>query len=305
MTTTPMSTLLGDLTDWVCADDPVYAPVLRAHLSRMDGVFQDRATQFFSRYKSFIESTGRPIEFGLECFKTLRASVQEERVAFLRTGRYSNTSFADVNRAVYDNPAVMVAYMHGLVFAQFFWPEQYRRFSYFCDHLAEYRPNVQRYLEIGGGHGLYLSEALRVLRPDTTFDLVDISTSSMELAKGIVADSRVHYHLADVFDFPEDRRYDFITVGEVLEHLEDPRALLKKIATMLEPGGRAYISTPANAPMIDHIHLFNDAQEIRSMLDECGFVIERDVTQYAADLPEKRCKTLKVALMFAAFVRKA
>lgn len=300
-----MSALLGDVIDRICADDPAYAPTLRAHVSDMDEAFRDRATRFFNRYKTFIESTGRPLDFGLQSFKTLRANVQEERVAFLRTGRYSNTCFEDVNRAVYDNAEVMVSYMHGLVFAQFFWPEQYRRFSFYCEHLGEYRASTGSYLEIGGGHGLYLTESLRVLRPDTRFDLVDISTSSMELAEGLVADPRVHYHLTDVFALPETGQYDFITAGEILEHLEDPRALLRKIAALLAPGGHAYVTTPANAPMIDHIHLFKDAEEIRSMIEESGFVIEREVTQYAANLPEKRCKALKVALMFGAFVRKS
>jgi 2-polyprenyl-3-methyl-5-hydroxy-6-metoxy-1,4-benzoquinol methylase len=300
-----MSQLLTYITDSICGDDPKYAPTLRAHLGKMDAVFCERAESFFNRYKTYIESTGKTLDFGLECFKTLRASVQEERLEFMRTGGYSNTSFDAVNRRVYSNPEIMVAYMHGLVFAQFLWPEQYRRFSFFCEHLGDYRDGIRSYLEIGGGHGLYIREALQVLRSDTTFQLVDISSSSLELAQGILGEPRVQYHLTDIFKFPDERRYDFITVGEVLEHLERPDELLRKIHALLTPEGHAYITTPANAPMIDHIHLFNDADEIRTMLRQCGFAIEREVTQYAADLPLKRNIALKTALMFGAFVRKA
>jgi 2-polyprenyl-3-methyl-5-hydroxy-6-metoxy-1,4-benzoquinol methylase len=300
-----VSDVLTEIAGRICGDDPKYAPTLSTHLAKMDDEFRTRAQEFFDRYKAFLESDGKTLDFGLECFKRLRANVQEERFKFLRTGKYANESFADVNRAVYGNPEIMQSYMHGLAFAQFLWPEQYRRFSFFCEHLDDYRDSVRAYLEVGGGHGLYVMEAVRRFREGTRFDVVDISTSSLELAGGIAKDPRIHYHLTDILEFPETDRYDFITMGEVLEHVERPRELLAKVRGLLAPDGHAYITTPANAPMVDHIHLFRSADEIRAMLRECGFDIEREVTQFAADLPVERCIALKTPLMFGAFVRKA
>ena len=106
----------------------------------------------------------------------------------------------------------------------------------------------------------------------------------------------------DIFDLPEDTTYDFITMGEVLEHVEQPRDLLLRVHSLLSPEGRAYITTPANAPTRDHIYLFNSAAEIRDMLNSAGLTIEREVTQFASDLPPKK---LKMPLMFAAFVKKS
>jgi len=195
--------------------------------------------------------------------------------------------------------------MHGLVFAQFFWPEQYRRFKFFCENLSGYRSGVRSYLEIGGGHGLYINEAVRVFNECACFDLVDISATSIELARGLSCEPRIRYMLKNILEFDEVRQYDFITLGEVLEHLERPQELLSKVRNLLSPGGHAFISTPANAPMVDHIYLFRNSDEIKSMLNEAGFTVEREVMQYAADLPEKRCITLKIALMFGAIVSKA
>jgi len=91
-----------------------------------------------------------------------------------------------------------------------------------------------------------------------------------------------------IFDYVPSRRYDFITIGEVLEHLEDPRAMLRRILELLAPDGRVFITTPANAPMIDHIYLFNNAGEIREMLRTCGFAIEVEASMFAEDKPAAR-----------------
>src|SRR5437773_1077380 len=81
---------------------------------------------------------------------------------------------------------------------------------------------IKNYLEIGAGHGLYLSKALEILDKETNFSVVDISHTSIELAKNFIDDSRVTYNLANIFDFKIDSLFDFITMGEVLEHVEDP-----------------------------------------------------------------------------------
>lgn len=49
----------------------------------------------------------------------------EERLAFIRKGTYSNTSFEEVEKNVYATPEVMSYHMHGLVLAQFLWFDQY------------------------------------------------------------------------------------------------------------------------------------------------------------------------------------
>jgi 2-polyprenyl-3-methyl-5-hydroxy-6-metoxy-1,4-benzoquinol methylase len=297
--------LLDYITSRIYADDPKYGATLQKHLNKVDGAFCDRAESFFRSYQQFVANQGKTLDFGLDCFRKLRANVHDLRVKFVRTGQYASRSFDDVNTLVYANADIMESYLHGLVFAQFLWPEQYCRFRFFSDYLAEYSDGVASYLEIGAGHGLYVTEAMRLLRQDTTFDLVDISASSVELAKGIAGESRIRFHLMDVFKLSEDRQYDFITMGEILEHMENPVELLAKARKLLTRTGHAYITTPANAPMMDHIYLFRDADEIRAMLRQNGFTIEREVTQFAADLPVERCIALKTALMFAAFVKKA
>jgi 2-polyprenyl-3-methyl-5-hydroxy-6-metoxy-1,4-benzoquinol methylase len=268
----------------------------------MDPIFHQRAEEFFRRYEIFIQAQGKSLQFGVDCFVQLHHSVDRQRERFLKTGRYESASFEEVNRRVYADPEVMQCHMHGLVFAQFLWPDQYRRFQFFADLLPQRAETIQRYLEIGGGHALYAAQAARVLPPGVTIDMVDISRTSLELAKGMVSDPRIQYHWMNVFDFPHGN-YDFITMGEVLEHVERPQELLEKLRRLLAPGGRGFITAPANAPMIDHIYLFRNAQEIRDMLTACGFRIECEATKYAVDISESLAERMKLPLMYAALVR--
>jgi 2-polyprenyl-3-methyl-5-hydroxy-6-metoxy-1,4-benzoquinol methylase len=289
--------------------DPRYGEEVQAFAGSMDAVYHENAEAFFARYASFMERTGRSIDFGLTCFMELRGSMEEERLHFFRTGEYSSKSFAEVNERVYNNPETMQYHMHGLVLAQFLWPDQYCRFSFFRDGLPRYREGIGRYLEVGSGHGLYLIEAMRALRPATQFDAVDISPSSMELVQGMVGDTAplhsLRFRLMDIFDLPETEPYNFITMGEVLEHIEQPLSLLRRLHQLLSPEGHAYITTPANAPTRDHIYLFNNAAEIREMFASAGFVVENEVTYYPAGMDPKKAERLKLPLMFGAFLKKA
>ena len=152
-----------------------------------------------------------------------------ERTQFLRTGRYTSSSFADVEKQIYMNPDVFEYHMHGLVFAQFFWPEQSARFKFFSTHIAANLPANGRYLEIGGGHALYVLEAINHSSLNNQFSLVDISPSSMELAKGIAGEKRIDFRLMNIFDYAPTERFEFITIGEVIEHVENPLSLLRRV----------------------------------------------------------------------------
>ena len=63
---------------------------------------------------------------------------------------------------------------------------------------------------------------------------------------------------------------------EVLEHVDDPGSLLSALRAQIQPGAPAFVSTVANMEAEDHVYLFHDAQEIRSLLLASGFVIYAD-----------------------------
>ena len=88
----------------------------------------------------------------------------------------------------------------------------------------------------------------------------------------------------------------------MLEHVEKPVALLKKIRSLLKPNGVLFLTTPANAPAIDHIYLFRNAEEIREVIYEGGFNIEKEITKFVEDVSPEMAEKLKITLMYGALL---
>ena len=95
-------------------------------------------------------------------------------------------------------------------------------------------------LDVGGGVGWTL-DALRRAEPRvTSTTVVDLDPDAGEEAR-----ARGHeYHRARFEDFQTDRRFDFIILFNIVEHVADPGAVLEKAGKLLAPGGVAVVKTP-------------------------------------------------------------
>ena len=134
--------------------------------------------------------------------------------------------------------------------------------------------------------------------------MVDISKSPIELSKQFVSGGSVNYYLKDVYEYHTNEKYDFIVMGEVLEHVEDPVALLKKLNSLLNNNGKAFISTPTNAPTIDHVYLFRNRKDVVDVIEKAGFEVDVESCIYAEDLPSETAEEMKITMMYAAFLKK-
>ena len=111
--------------------------------------------------------------------------------------------------------------------------------------------------------------------------------------------------LSDIFDYEPDISYDFITLGEVLEHVEDPDKLLLKLKSLLSENGRIYITVPTNAPAIDHIFLFKNSNEIRDLIKSVGLKIVVDNEFVSERVELERAEELCVATIYTSLIKKA
>ncbi len=274
------------------------------NLSKFDEAYFNRANDFMKRYATLLQNENKTMDYAIDCYLQMIADVNYESVQFLQTGEYTSKSFDEVNQRVYNNPQVMEYYMHGLLLSQFLWTHHYDILLYFNKIINKNAPHIQNYLEVGGGHGLYISEAIGIIGDSANYDLVDISKSSLDIAKKMINNDKVNYMLTDVFEYFPEHKYDFITMGEVLEHVEDPVSLLKKLHTLLGENGKLYITTPTNAPAIDHIYLFKNADDIRQVIYQAGFNIEDEFCIYSEDMPAEKAEKYKVSMMYAGVLTK-
>ncbi len=95
-------------------------------------------------------------------------------------------------------------------------------------------------LDIGGGSGWLLDQAKRAEPRLQVTVVVDINAAAEPGARAAGHD----FVLSRIEDFSDPRRFDLITMLNLVEHVRDPRALLEKARDSLSEKGRLLIKTP-------------------------------------------------------------
>ena len=96
-------------------------------------------------------------------------------------------------------------------------------------------------LELGLGHGLTTD---RFSRHFARHLVLDGSRSVIEQFRAQFPDSRADVRETYFEDFDTDERFDVIVMGFVLEHVDDPLAILRAFRRFLRPGGRCFVAVP-------------------------------------------------------------
>lgn len=284
--------------------NPMHGKKLKKNLASFDNTYHELSGEFFKKYMAILKDEDKTLDYAIDCYLQMIADMNSETVEFLRSGKYTSTTFQEVNERVYARPEIMEYYMHGLILSQFLWEHHYNMFEFFISQFPKYARSAATYLEVGVGHGFLLSKAIEVLDPATQITAMDISDTSIKLAKRFVNNDKIDYRLQDIFTFREDKKFDFIVLGEVLEHVEQPLELLQKLHGLLAPDGVFYFTTPTNAPAIDHIYLFNTIHEVHEMVERAGFRVDSELFLPSEDVSPERAAKFKIAMLYGAFLRK-
>ena len=129
-----------------------------------------------------------------------------------------------------------------------------------------------RLLDIACGVG-YGSDRVARQRGDITEVIgVDLSAAAIDYATRRYGGARVRFLQHDAMTFQDPGRFDTIISLETLEHLPDPRKLVKNLAAKLAPQGVLICSVPVT-PSVDanphHLHDFT-SRSFRRMFDGLG-----------------------------------
>jgi 2-polyprenyl-3-methyl-5-hydroxy-6-metoxy-1,4-benzoquinol methylase len=86
------------------------------------------------------------------------------------------------------------------------------------------------------------------------------SVSGIEVDKAIAETAKSHYasfQVADLetYEFPYRREFDYILFADVLEHLRDPVAVLRKCLPALKESGKIIVSVPNVANLVVRLSL--------------------------------------------------
>lgn len=118
------------------------------------------------------------------------------------------------------------------------------RMSVVLETVDRFAPKEARILDIGCGTGFLLEQ---FAKRGFSGVGVDLSPESVEIAQKRLAElgasDRLRAEVGSAYEPPEGP-FDLVTITDVLEHLEDPRACLAAARERLAPGGVIVVSTP-------------------------------------------------------------
>jgi 2-polyprenyl-3-methyl-5-hydroxy-6-metoxy-1,4-benzoquinol methylase len=137
------------------------------------------------------------------------------------------------------------------------------------------------YLEVGPGHGIFFMIAMNC-QCAHSYDAIDISPTSVKMTNDMLDSGYFgkfsNYNITerDFLRFNPPQQYDFLVMGEVIEHVEQPLEFLKKAYTITTEQPFVFVTTCINAPEIDHIYLFSTINEVYELIAATGFRIVKE-----------------------------
>jgi 2-polyprenyl-3-methyl-5-hydroxy-6-metoxy-1,4-benzoquinol methylase len=264
---------IDDLTASILDRNPLQSDFLADSLREVG----DEELRDLDAYLKFGLASGLDIPYLAECYDLIVKDTLREQMYFMRHGKYRYSSFAEVADSVYFDDEYMRKYMHGLALTSYLWPNHRTLHRYFVAQVPTNQAG--RYLEIGPGHGMYMVSAMRKSAYEY-FDGIDISPTSAQMTNDVLGSGRFgEFENYKVFeqDFLEgtiaDQSYSAVVMGEVLEHVEQPGVFLETIARIATDDAFIFITTPINAPAIDHIYLFASWNDIETLVTDSGLKV--------------------------------
>ncbi len=142
--------------------------------------------------------------------------------------------------------------------------------------------------DAGGGY-LQYTDFVLTNYPNSEVFAVDIKEDYIEQYYNYIRENdkntRFSHYCADLQDYTPNQMYDLIIAIDIMEHIEDDRAVLRNFAKVLNNKGKLIISTPstfdeAAAFTEEHVRPGYDMSDIREKLTTAGFNIEMSKYSY-------------------------
>lgn len=245
----------------------------------MNKIGNEEQAELLLYLESYINEYHLNLDDIIDCYRTMVDDTLEESVYFFQNDcKYRYSTYAEAADFMKSkHPHYMRQYQIGLILSNYLWPTHLDMRRTFIEWIRN--QSGSRYLEIGIGHGCNFSAALQ----NSSFKEyvgLDISEDSIHTANTILTSNpdfeQKNYtlKLLDFFDLNEADRFDIIVASEVLEHVENPKDFLFKIARLCNQNAHVFITTALNSPMIDHISLFTSPDDLYALFENTGLNID-------------------------------
>jgi len=221
---------------------------------------------------TYFEASGINPHTVADDYLRMIGDMRREGGYFMLYDKYSCKNQAEAYEKVYSKPEIMRYYINALLISQLLWKHHFNMLRYFRQTLSAiaYRSDNFRVLDVGSGHGLF-SWVIKTQVPSYgSIDILDISTTSLEMTRRMIGDEGISYLHTELSQANPVNKYELIILGEILEHMDDPIAMLQDAMKLLSSKGMIFFTVPTNAPAIDHVYLFRNKADVMKMIEQAG-----------------------------------
>lgn len=227
-------------------------------------------------------------------------------IRFQKHGTYSNGTFDEIRKKIYDNEQLMgQTYLPGLFVAYGFTALLHEKFKFFERAFLPHITKNMSGVEIGFGDGFFLWVLLKKV-PDATVHGLDISKSAIDFTTKLLeaegySEKDFVLGLGNIGEpVPiADGSQDWCILTEVIEHVADRFFTMREIARFMKPGGWLFLTTVKDSNHMDHIWNPASPDEVAELIKSHGFTIE-DSLIYTVKDDIKGLKDNAIGLGFVA-----
>jgi len=247
-----------------------YATMAEAQLSTLKGALESRNSTLEDALDGYVEMT----------IDTLRLQAE-----YFRTGRFSYLDESPGDELHQDEELMLGRYLPGLFLASVFWPNHRDKLEFFNETYLPMVADGAKVLDVGTGPGSY-----GFLCADAGADVLfnDLSPHSKKFVESM-ATTEVRFLVGSFLDIdPGQQNFDGIIFSEVVEHLPEPVAGMKKLRALCSDRAAVFFSTATNAAFYDHTIIFETVDEIRSMIADHDLRVVAEQEVVATNGPDGR-----------------
>lgn len=277
-------------------------------LEDADELYMNFAESVVSRMLKVIDRGGC-YEYMAETYLWYTKLLRIEEMYYAQEGKYRYSDYKEVYDKVYSRDDYMFDYVVGLGLTQPLWANHYRIFRFFLDEFVPMIGTAKSGAEVGVGHGLFHSEAMRGA-PSLHTKLLDVSNTSLSVTGRMIAATGLDPARATPLnvdiqkEIPVDEgSLDMLLMGELIEHIEKGEEVMTAMSKKMTSNGYCYFSTAANAPAEDHILLFTTTDEIREFVEKCQWNIVKEKVFTLGNMSEEKANADKQTLNYCAVLQ--